>query len=112
DLSHVDLELHALPGESRGRIPTISSNPSASASSSVRVSPGGSSGTLEPNGDGTYIHRDTQFNARVDYDGTVEFEGRGRGPTLGPDDEGKAIVGRIPLDVTDMILGASGQDPY
>jgi hypothetical protein len=110
DLSKVDLELHALPDALPEPIARAETGRSG-ASGSARMSPGGGAGALEPSGEGTYLHRDTHFHAHVDYDGTVDFEGHGRSPSIGSDDEGRGTI-KIPLDVTDMILGAAGQDPY
>ena len=106
DLSTVDLDLHGTA--SRDAPVVIGNAPTAGA----RVSPGGSAGSLESSGEGTYLHRDTHFYAHVGYDGSVEFEGHGRKLGIGPDDDHRTISGKIPFDVTDAVLGATGNDPY
>jgi hypothetical protein len=108
DLSNVDLELHARAGS--GSVPTIGVGVGPGAT--ARVSPGGGAGSLEPSGDGTYVHKDSHFYAHVDIDGTVDFEGHGRGPSVGSGTDGSRPALSIPMDVNDALLGATGQDPY
>src|SRR5262249_7349792 len=67
---------------------------------------------LKAEGRGTYSHDDSPWRAKIDHDGSVEFDDKVIPvPRIGMGDEGRPTI-EIPFDVNDTLLRALGEDPY